>query len=349
MNTEGKYSMTNHFERYKDIKSNLIVGEENPDATPLVTIAIPTYKRPKYLKEAIDSALNQKDFHDYEVIVVDNDPDNESYTEKLISTYPKGKIKYYRNEKNIGMFGNWNRCIELSKGKWVSLLHDDDYLKDDFLATWHKVMQNNKSDYYSFGFENLDPGKKIERKRLKFLNSGLLKLIKKVLHFYEDGRNLKKTDLFFGNFVYGCLGLVIEKEKAMLCGGFNEDFYPRSDTAFWIQSFYKGISIYKHSKYKKVAMNRTEVSEGLRKTTILSMIDKQVDIARLIFGNKDNLINRLFKNISKDLYTLFFYVSGLISKSELKQKTTNITRSFIIFSLFKVYYFFYKLCLFIRK
>ena len=149
--------MSNHFERYKNVKSNLIIGKEDPNAAPLVTIAIPTYKRAKYLKEAIDSALNQKDFHDYEVIVVDNDPENEFHVEKLISTYPKDKIKYYRNEKNIGMVGNWNRCIELSEGKWVSLLNDDDYLKNNFLSDWYQMMKKNKSDYLMFSVDVSDP------------------------------------------------------------------------------------------------------------------------------------------------------------------------------------------------
>ena len=34
-------------------------------------------------------------------------------------------MKYYKNEKNIGMYGNWNRCIELSNGEYLTILNDD--------------------------------------------------------------------------------------------------------------------------------------------------------------------------------------------------------------------------------
>ena len=44
-----------------------------------------------------------------------------------------GKLRYYKNVQNIGLFGNWNRCFQLACGKWVVLLHDDDLIFDDFL------------------------------------------------------------------------------------------------------------------------------------------------------------------------------------------------------------------------
>ena len=334
--------MVNNFTRYKKVESNLIVGDESFNTTPMVTIAIPTYKRPKYLKEAIDSALNQKDFHDYEVIVVDNDPDNEFHTEKLISTYPKDKIKYYRNEKNIGMFGNWNRCIELSKGKWVSLLHDDDYLKDDFLMTWYQAIQKNKSDYLIFDVNPLDTKKHFKVQKLKVIYFGLykptIKLMEKMFPACPQYRKLDKIDFLLHQQSTG-VGAVLKKEKAMFTGGFNEDLYPSADAFFWLQSLEKGISIYKHSK--KVAMVRVEDSTTLKKETILGFIDKISDIAKLSLGNKNNFISRILIDARKDLLSLAFYVRKLISKDELKQRTSSIIRSCIIMQAFKVYYFLY--------
>jgi cellulose synthase/poly-beta-1,6-N-acetylglucosamine synthase-like glycosyltransferase len=76
-----------NFSKIKFIKSKLVYGDLNFNKTPLITIAIPTYKRPDLLEEAINSALNQIDFIDYEVIVVDNDPDSDTETEKLLKSY----------------------------------------------------------------------------------------------------------------------------------------------------------------------------------------------------------------------------------------------------------------------
>ena len=337
--------MINHFERYKNVKSNLIVGEENPDATPLVTIAIPTYKRPKYLKEAIDSALNQKDFHDYEVIVVDNDPDNEFHTEKLISTYPKGKIKYYRNEKNIGMFGNWNRCVELCKGKWVSLLHDDDYLYNNFLATWHKEKEKINSDYLMFSYDRDDKDNLVNSTG-SMLFKTLKMPINKILRFNEINRRLKRVD-FVLTFHSCCLGTVMNREKFISVGGYDENFYPGADWAFWIQSLNKDVSIYKHAK--KVALYKTKVKGEVSKKLAFSVIDRHVNIVEFALGNKNNLITRTIANAIKECCAYNAFRLGHISQNELKQKTTNITKSFTVVYLFKIYYFVYKVFFFMSR
>lgn len=113
----------------------LISGKE--DKVPEITIAIPTYNRVGYLKKAVDSALNQRNYNKYyQVIVVDNEAEFEgdkSETEKLIDTYQDERLLYYRNVKNVGMNGNWNQCIALTRGKWVAMLHDDDCIDENYL------------------------------------------------------------------------------------------------------------------------------------------------------------------------------------------------------------------------
>ncbi|MGX2983837.1 glycosyltransferase family 2 protein, partial [Helicobacter sp. 23-1045] len=125
-------------------------------AAPVFTIAIPTYNRLETLKAAIDSALNQDiNFRScenganieakitkksYEIIVVENVDDfsAKSNAQKMLESEYFGKVTYYKNEANLGLFGNWNRCIELAQGKWVCLLHSDDLLMPNYL----REMQN---------------------------------------------------------------------------------------------------------------------------------------------------------------------------------------------------------------
>lgn len=111
----------------------------------MITIAIPTYKRPKYLDEAIKSAINQYGFtNKYKIIVVNNDPDTDmrEYEEK----YEDYNIDFYTNEMNLGMIGNIRRCIELTTTKYIAFLHDDDLLCPDYLMTIEKYLNNTNCD-----------------------------------------------------------------------------------------------------------------------------------------------------------------------------------------------------------
>jgi len=91
-----------------------------------ISVLIPTYNRARFLGDAIRSALNQ-DYKDIEVIVSDNASTDDTY--KVVSQFFYDKrLKYYRNEKNIGMVENWKKMVyQLSNGEWFVILSDDDY------------------------------------------------------------------------------------------------------------------------------------------------------------------------------------------------------------------------------
>jgi glycosyltransferase involved in cell wall biosynthesis len=93
---------------------------------PKVTIAIPTYNRVGYLGQAIESALAQT-YPNLEVIVSDNCSSDGTYG--LVSAMGDSRIVLLRQEKNLGMIGNWNACLERATGEMFLLLSDDDYLE----------------------------------------------------------------------------------------------------------------------------------------------------------------------------------------------------------------------------
>lgn len=138
------FEYKDNFAKYKHIKSNLLVGEIENILNPKITIAIPTYKRAVLISDSINSILNQVKFDDYEIIIIDNEANQEeNETEKLMKQYNNPKILYYKNEENIGMFGNWNRCIELARGKYITILNDDDWLEEEFLYEMNKQINDN--------------------------------------------------------------------------------------------------------------------------------------------------------------------------------------------------------------
>ncbi|MFN8595220.1 MAG: glycosyltransferase [Anaerolineae bacterium] len=91
--------------------------------SPKVSVCIPTYNYAAYLSVAIQSVLTQT-FTDWELIVVDNcSTDN---TAEVVTSFLSERVRYVRNDTNLGMVGNWNRCLELAQGELIGLLHADD-------------------------------------------------------------------------------------------------------------------------------------------------------------------------------------------------------------------------------
>ena len=100
---------------------------------PLVTIAIPTYNSAdRYLPLAIRSALAQT-YENLDIIVSDNGSiDN---TSDVVAGFGDPRIRYIRHEKGLGPNGNFNFCLNEAKGAYTLLLHDDDLIDADYVAT----------------------------------------------------------------------------------------------------------------------------------------------------------------------------------------------------------------------
>lgn len=96
----------------------------------LCSIAIPTYNREDLVRGAIESALASTR-QDIEVLVIDNC--SEDRTVEVARSYDDPRLRVVVNDSNLGLFGNFNRCIELSVGKYVCILCSDDRVRPDFL------------------------------------------------------------------------------------------------------------------------------------------------------------------------------------------------------------------------
>ena len=98
--------------------------------TPKVSVCIPTYNRAKYLREAIESVLMQS-FADFELIICDNASVDD--TSEVVNSFSDVRILYHRNPENIGSANNHKLCLELAKGEYITIFHDDDIMLQDNL------------------------------------------------------------------------------------------------------------------------------------------------------------------------------------------------------------------------
>jgi glycosyltransferase involved in cell wall biosynthesis len=109
-------------------------------STPKVSVLVPSYNYAHFLDETISSVLDQT-FSDYELIIVDNNSTDD--TELVVEKYLTDKrISYYKNEKNIGIAGNLNKCLEYAKGDYIKFLCADDKFHPLMLEKFVAVMES---------------------------------------------------------------------------------------------------------------------------------------------------------------------------------------------------------------
>jgi glycosyltransferase involved in cell wall biosynthesis len=109
------------------------------DKVPKVSVLIPTYNYAHILDETIQSVLNQT-FADFELIIIDDcSKDN---TDEVVQKYLSDpRISYYNNPVNLGLVGNWNKCLSLAKGDYIKFLCADDKFRSDLLEKFVAVME----------------------------------------------------------------------------------------------------------------------------------------------------------------------------------------------------------------
>jgi glycosyltransferase involved in cell wall biosynthesis len=110
--------------------------------SPRLSVGLPVYNGGRYLAEALDCFLAQT-FQDFEIVVSDNASTDQ--TAEICRSYAErdSRIRYYRNERNLGAIPNFNRVFELSHSplfKWAA--HDDLY-RPRYLQTCIRILDDH--------------------------------------------------------------------------------------------------------------------------------------------------------------------------------------------------------------
>ena len=106
---------------------------------PLVSIVIPTFDRPEYLKQAVVSALDQT-YPNIEVRVANNGTTDVTlgWEQELLSD---PRFSYRRNPRNLGMCGNFNALADAAEGEFMVAIGDDDRLLPNFVSRLMEEMR----------------------------------------------------------------------------------------------------------------------------------------------------------------------------------------------------------------
>lgn len=200
---------------------------------PLVSIIMPAYNAERFIRESIESVIDQT-YKEWELLVI-NDFSND-LTKVIIEDYCKKdkRIKLLEQEKNKGVVKARNRGIKESKGKYIAFLDSDDLWKNNKLEIQIKYMQTNKIYMTYTGYSYISEGGKF---------------IKKI----HIPKSLNYKQALKGNQI-GCLTVVIDKSKI---GSFEMPDLRHEDYATWLNILKNNIVAYGISEnlaeYRKVS------------------------------------------------------------------------------------------------
>ena len=101
-----------------------------PPSEGLITVAIPCFNHAKYLPYSLKALLSQSD-QNFEVLICDDG--SKDNPESVLSGFKDSRIKFFKNEKNMGHMNTVNKMLEMSKGEFFVSYSADDTMSPDFL------------------------------------------------------------------------------------------------------------------------------------------------------------------------------------------------------------------------
>ncbi len=107
-----------------------------------VSVLMPVYKTNEiYLKEAIESVLGQT-FSDFEFLILDDCPTDDR--ESIVKSYNDKRIKYFKNEENLGITPSRNKLIDMAKGEYLAVFDHDDICLPERFAKQVEYLDNHE-------------------------------------------------------------------------------------------------------------------------------------------------------------------------------------------------------------
>jgi glycosyltransferase involved in cell wall biosynthesis len=136
---------------------------------PLVSIGMAVYNGERYIRQALDSLLAQ-DYKNFELIISDNASTDKTREICLEYEAKDKRVRYYRNQTNIGALRNFDRVFELSSGGYFMWACHDDYWKPCYLSSCLEAFNISEAIVLTgTECESIDP----ETGKLIFIDEGL--------------------------------------------------------------------------------------------------------------------------------------------------------------------------------
>ncbi len=223
---------------------------------PLVSICIPVYNGEKTIRSTLEAALRQT-YRPIEIIVVDNCSEDD--TLKILHDMSQDRIIVYENTENIGMVGNWNRCLSYSKGEYAMILCADDMIEDDCIEKKVRMLESGEDIVFAFGAsEVINENDKVLLKRRLFRENYLV-----------DGAKLAQRAYLTKNLFGEPTNVLFRKSSMMKVGAFDSRMCYAVDLDMWLRLACIGRVAYAGDLLMKYRISTGNQTSSIRYSTFL--------------------------------------------------------------------------------
>ncbi len=241
---------------------------------PLVSVVIPVFNGAEYIRDAVESALNQT-FKDLEIVVVDDGSTDDTKT-VIEDLMPGGKIQYVYQE-NRGLSAARNVGIGLARGKYIKFLDSDDFLYPDQIRQQFEQIKTSDRLLSISDFCFLRPsGETVNRK-------------------YSPVNEASQLASFIDVNSVPVHAFLVSKALIQKAGGFDESLKACEDWDLWIRILKEGATI-KHLPYMGCCYR---ISSNSMSTDMRKMLIQKCKLFEKVNGwllQKENLSRRVEKN-----------------------------------------------------
>ncbi len=317
------------------------------------SICIPVYNGESTLEDTLKSILTQS-FDNYEIIICDDYSKDNS--KDVIDKIGSSKIKYFRNDKNLGYSPNLEKCRQLSKGDIIYLMGQDDILATDALLNTYNAFKRSDDigvvtrPYYWFDTDILKP----VRAKINLATQGKDVVVritdpyKKIMTMFATLDQLsglayrkKYMDIPFHPDIFPChvypFASIFKKHPAVFLKDYNiavriassqtrfvSSIYDKSPLQSWVELF---ENVYPEDKFKAF---RTSMIKNFVATNYVGFVQIKNyakkgyllrEIRLLVKYRMENLLNPLFWFFS--LGTLLIPANILIKLVDWYKKVVN--------------------------
>lgn len=266
-----------------------------------ISVCIPTYNGERTIKETMDSLLNQT-YQNLEILILDDC--SKDSTLSIIENYNDSRIKIIKNENNLGMVNNWNKCFQYATGKYILFLFQDDIIENDAIEKKVKYLEENSDVVMVFSATSvIDSNGKVKITRKNFPKS-----------FISDGNKLIKKLFRTKNYFGEPSNVVYRKETCDKVGEFNIKLSYTPDWEYSLRFLKYGKIAYLDECLTYFRVSKTSMTNNLLKKSKRIFDDDNMFIKSIkeIYTNeisqKDIIIHKISTRIRTCMKIIFCFL-----------------------------------------